>query len=87
MQPKLRSSLSAARIRPISLRQFQKIVDERIRGIAHGASIYFVEACKARAAEQLYDQLSRRSDKELAKYGIRRREIPQFVRSRFYDEA
>jgi hypothetical protein len=46
--------------------------------------IYLIEYRRAKAAEETFARLSSLSDAELAKHGIERGQISQFVRERLY---
>jgi hypothetical protein len=48
------------------------------------ALVYVVERQRAKAAEVLYTQFSRLSDAELARRGLNRTHLAQFIRDRLY---
>jgi len=59
-----------------------KIVSGALEHFKNLGWAYLIEYRKAKAAEDLYQQLSRQSDAELARRGLHRKGLIQFVRER-----
>ena len=55
-------------------------ISASLRAVAKVISIWIIERRRGQAAERIHEQLRRMSDADLAKLGIKRDQIPQYIK-------
>ncbi len=69
---------------PLSAKRDLNALGSVLRAVGERIMIWLTEANRALEAENMYAQLRRMSDDDLANRGLRREEIAQFIKKRMY---
>ena len=59
-------------------------ISANLRAVANVISIWTIERRRGRAAERMHEQLRCMSGADLAKFGIKRDQITQYIKERLY---
>ena len=71
-------------VAPFSASVLQHLLDRQLEHSIGTARNYLVEHRKAQVADELYTHLSGLSDAELARRGLKRQDLPQFIKEHLY---